>query len=820
MHDGLIWSEEALERHTASPYPDVQSWAVSTLLRFYPSACADRISDWLRSTTPAVVRAVLLHLLSTSSPARDLLPSLKDLYISGDAELSSLAIRVAGYWKVPDTAAWIQEKILQNQPLSPDQITAMVEALGLTPGETAYELLKATETSMAGKRTSLWMSYYDALLSHGRREDIDTLVSLYADLEQDEPLRRNAMQILIHKTDPVLNPSDLLFGNIERIQDHLTARLDLLLQAAGGRTDFAAQRQILQELRPYLEVLRPENVSIAREHLREALDVVEEMEPFLRHMALSALGGEKRCKPNSDEAYALTALGLCGFLSGLIERAVPAPASDAPWDERLEFVLTDHFLKPVEFHLLESIVRDAPRDALMAKLTESLEASPVSWKTYQAMEMLGLLGASERVDAMVRVAQRVKDPALLEVAERAFKRIGWRSTGPLIPLLDAAASHERALALRVISEHPSRRAVDAILERFPKLFSEESAQLLQAVEEMGADAFLPLLEKEYRPGEWRMAQAMLRLGRIMGCESELMADLEREVADHERLLRQQEALLTRGFRDWPDRIDLDLSCRQCGRRYTYAVREVHLHPHRKSELDPDSPEGAPYQHGVVICDDLRCKNCSALNDFALTREAIGQIAAESLKLLALYRSKASPPPYYPVKHVETGDKKGESPSLVDLEKENVEAVLRNSSQPKAHLALGKFYEYVKVFAKARTAFLKALDLDARALEGMAGLARLDHAEGKLEEAYDWIDRCYKDLPDGRIYLAQDSRQFKKAVREKRREFARSLGIHPDEAPVKVRFQIDSPDFPKNRPCPCGSGKKYKLCCMPKGSDQG
>jgi tetratricopeptide (TPR) repeat protein len=223
---------------------------------------------------------------------------------------------------------------------------------------------------------------------------------------------------------------------------------------------------------------------------------------------------------------------------------------------------------------------------------------------------------------------------------------------------------------------------------------------------------------------------------------------------------------------------------------------------------------------VVICDDLRCKNCSALNDFALTREAIGQIAAESLKLLALYRSKASPPPYYPVKHVETGDKKGESPSLVDLEKENVEAALRNSSQPKGHLALGKFYEYVKVFAKARTAFLKALDLDARALEGMAGLARLDHAEGKLEEAYDWIDRCYKDLPDGRIYLAQDSRQFKKAVREKRREFARSLGIHPDEAPVKVRFQIDSPDFPKNRPCPCGSGKKYKLCCMPKGSDQG
>jgi hypothetical protein len=104
------------------------------------------------------------------------------------------------------------------------------------------------------------------------------------------------------------------------------------------------------------------------------------------------------------------------------------------------------------------------------------------------------------------------------------------------------------------------------------------------------------------------------------------------------------------------------------------------------------------------------------------------------------------------------------------------------------------------------------------MEAMAGLARLDHSEGRLADAYDWIDRCYKGLSDGRLYTAKDSRQFKKAVREKRRELARSLGIHPEEAPVKVRFQIESTEYPKNRPCPCGSGKKYKLCCMVRPPD--
>jgi tetratricopeptide (TPR) repeat protein len=767
-----------------------------------------------------MARAALLHLLSQSRPAPPVLPQLKDLFISADAELSSLAIRAAANWKIQDAASWIQERILLNRPLSPDQIAAMVETLGVTPGESAYEMLKATEAGMAGKRTSLWMSYYDALLSHGRREDIDTLITLYADPEQDEALRRNAMQILVHRTDPVLNPSDLLFGNIERIQGHLTTRLDLLLEAAGDRTGFDPARKILLELRPYLEVLRPENVSVAREHLRDALQIVEDIEPFHRDLALSALNGQNRCKPNSEEAWALTALGLCGFISGLIERAVPSPPLDAPWEKRLAFVLTDHFLKPVEFRLIESIVQDAPREELMAKLTEALEATPFTWKTYQAMEMLGLMDGSERADDMARVVQRVKDPALHAAAERAFTRMGWRCTRSLVSLLDSAAANERGLALRVISQHPTHRGVDEILQRFTRLFREETAALLQAVEEMGADAFLPILESEYRPGEWRIAQALLRLGRIAGRDPGLMKELEREVAEHERLLRQQEALLTRGFRDWPDRIDLDLCCKQCGRKYTYAVREVHLHPHRKSELEPDSPGGAPYQHGIVICDDLRCKNCNALNDFAVTRETIGQISAESLRLLALHRSKVSLPPYYPVKHVEAGDKEGPSQSLVDIEKESVAAVHRNPSQARAQLALGKFYEYVKAFPKARTAFLKALDVDARSLEAMAGLARLDHSEGKLEEAYDWIDRCYADLPEGHIHLAQDVRQFKKAVREKRRNLARALGIHPEEAPVKVRFQIDSPDYPKNRPCPCGSGKKYKLCCMTKDSSQG
>ncbi len=329
--------------------------------------------------------------------------------------------------------------------------------------------------------------------------------------------------------------------------------------------------------------------------------------------------------------------------------------------------------------------------------------------------------------------------------------MGARSTTAVVPLLDSTEPLERALALRVMATHPTHAGVGEVVERFPKLFEEDPLILCRALEEMGSDVFLPLLKQEHRPGEWKTAQVILRLCRIHGCETESIRELEREVAEHEEGLRRGESLFTPGFRHWPDRLELDLGCRRCGRKYTYAVREVHLHPHRRTEQDAEAPEGAPYRNGVVICDDLRCKNCDTLNDFVVTRETLGRITAESLKLMALHRAKITPPPYYPVKLVDLSEPGGKPLSLVELERDYDEAALRHPNQPKAHIVLGKFYEYVKEYSKARRAFLKAVDLDPRALEALAGLARLEHSRGGTAEAFEWIDRCYKELDDGRLY---------------------------------------------------------------------
>lgn len=42
----------------------------------------------------------------------------------------------------------------------------------------------------------------------------------------------------------------------------------------------------------------------------------------------------------------------------------------------------------------------------------------------------------------------------------------------------------------------------------------------------------------------------------------------------------------------------------------------------------------------------------------------------------------------------------------------------------------------------------------------------------------------------------------------------SLALPDQKPPLRIIFPAEEP-VGKNRPCPCGSGKKFKLCCLGK-----
>jgi hypothetical protein len=129
-------------------------------------------------------------------------------------------------------------------------------------------------------------------------------------------------------------------------------------------------------------------------------------------------------------------------------------------------------------------------------------------------------------------------------------------------------------------------------------------------------------------------------------------------------------------------------------------------------------------------------------------------------------------------------------------KENVEAVLTAFFR-KAAEGMG---------AAAGLDSLKAKDVEKVLLEGMP---RLDLPADLKRSVPDQLEAFFAFLKDtGRFPPAGAWRMCVEAVRK------RYLDSLRDDGSVKgTTFKKQYTDVGRNDPCPCGSGKKFKKCCM-------
>jgi tetratricopeptide (TPR) repeat protein len=110
---------------------------------------------------------------------------------------------------------------------------------------------------------------------------------------------------------------------------------------------------------------------------------------------------------------------------------------------------------------------------------------------------------------------------------------------------------------------------------------------------------------------------------------------------------------------------------------------------------------------------------------------------------------------------------------------------------------------------------KALELDPLAVEALVSIGQNAAAYGRLEEAYAYLKQSVEIMDYGNYYrVDQDLRDFKAGVYEVYAEAALELGkdLEPMARPAAPAKRLK---IGRNDPCPCGSGKKYKKCCLSK-----
>jgi hypothetical protein len=796
---GYIWSLEQLQERAAHPDAAMQEWAIRKWFLLYPDSARSQLPKFLSDSQPGVVGAALSHL--GSGPKPELVPLLRDIYLQGTPELSSRAIGILGDWQIEEAVAWMKQRILDGNPLQVSQVGSMIRALGQIPSEEARDLLKSTESSINDSESQHWGAFYVALLNHRRAEDVDTILDGLADPSREQR-RLDAYGVLLSLVDLRLNPTEAYYGS-SSVRKHVLRRLDEL----AGRLPHA-QVSALREAsgQGWTEASVEERLA-ALSALGQLLDDWRDLLEGLFHYQLAAKTTTllKASDVEGDLYHPLLLLAWLALLA-----AVGAPGKDVEdgngsWQKTLEHFLRDEPPQPVDMALVAPMLTATDRSSLIGMLRSVLTAEPHSWRAVKAILLLGELKGVEAVPELIRCMGRGQDRYGQEAIYAALCKMGEPAVEALLPLVGSADQLTRQLAWDVLTSLPTREGVQALATHVAGAYQENPERTLDRIRLSGAKDLLPFVEKEYRPGELDLGRCFVFLSWLHGIQSAHLTEVERDV---KRLERQ-----AADHPEWPRSIYLELNCTQCRKRYHYEVQEIHLHPPEVSEDRPGDDDFVAFHHGFVLRDDIRCKHCATTNAMELTPTSRDRLAAEFIRILAHARAGKKIPASYPIVLTNWSDDQHQRTSLTQIEREHLKAIEEKPSKPAAHLAMGKFYEYVKQDGKGRKAYLRALDLDARCLEALAGLARIDHAAGHLKEALEWIESCYDQLDTGRFYLVKDQAEFKKACRDARHQYARESGVKPKEAPVAIRYHLETSDHPKNRPCPCGSGKKYKLCCM-------
>jgi tetratricopeptide (TPR) repeat protein len=437
--------------------------------------------------------------------------------------------------------------------------------------------------------------------------------------------------------------------------------------------------------------------------------------------------------------------------------------------------------------------------SIAASILEFIERHP---RTLAMERLMGFLG--DHIDAPIaeRLLMLESDsPELGEKPALAASRLG----APLLEILPAVIESQKPAAmtrsLELMRRLPCEGAATLLLKHWDQLWTLDKLSLLEAVQDIGDRRFMAPLRNELREMEIQEAQTYRLLCRIHGEADPLLKEIEAEAEARSREHAKTLETLSSGdftaILEQP--LNLELKCRRCRKTYTYPVEEVTVLSDAKGDY--------------IIADHIRCKNCGVIDHYERTANANMAVMGRNLALLAT-GDKAKK--YYekgPLRFAQSKRIGGKARSIEEALLYYEEMLAKKPDHVPSLIGYANTLINAKRSEDAIWAYHKALELDPLAVEALVSIGQNAAAYGRLEEAYDYLKQAVEILDFGNYYrVSQDLGDFKAGVYEVYAEAALNLEqeLEPMARPAvpTKKWKIG-----RNDPCPCGSGKKYKKCCL-------
>ena len=389
----------------------------------------------------------------------------------------------------------------------------------------------------------------------------------------------------------------------------------------------------------------------------------------------------------------------------------------------------------------------------------------------------------------------------------------------LIPYGDKAVDHLSAMIEDVPDAHfsavlslleaiASPAAIAVLDAHFDRFWQAVRAELLFTLQQLPDGAWRDRLKPLVDKGQVNIDKAYL-LSTII---TDSMTDEDRSLLDRFNVKQlENDAKLESvmagdvgSFLKGP--IDILLRCGSCGEPAFYAVHNIFINP---------AANKTPY-----IGDPLVCIHCAKESTFKVTDEGYPTITALLIGLMMIHDDAARkaametcPLKLLPVmvqgRPMDIGDG-------IDLYQRQMED---DPDNPESIIGLANIYRNTGQSEKAAGLYRQAIQLAPDYIECYHNLAELAKSAGNLDEALNLLEQGMPFLDTARLKDAYNSTTVEH-MRTAYLFFYDSLknpethtALQTTQAPVSIDEKRAAPKINRNAPCPCGSGKKYKKCCL-------
>ena len=494
---------------------------------------------------------------------------------------------------------------------------------------------------------------------------------------------------------------------------------------------------------------------------------------------------------------------LADFLIGVVAAACECNTLDTAnlsLQDVVKYLAWD-LSEPRYFEALLARLSKSEQEAVTTVLLVALDRERNTYGGVWLAQVMGQLGWDSFIAPLTDAMSTDCGDFLCEAAHAALIRIGESARDYLIKQWDTLDRSQRIYGLSVIEILGGELAASFAVDRYEELFQDDPENWCRLALSAPERRLLDLLEQQLPRRQRLFDETFYQLDRLLDVNHPELDSVAERVQKAQTEQRTRLANFQRG--EWFNQtLMLELKCPECGDTNEYKVRQVAVNPGGKTA-------------DMLLVDEFPCASCGRWVDFEFTASAHLAITAELLKMgsdggkehadqsKTLITVEA---PYF-----------GKRIPLGEVVYRCKKSVVNNPNSIIDWLRLGFCYHQVLSRPHHGLGYVeKALVLEPNAVEGVFQKADTMAVQGDNEDAFQLLDQALESKERWRFFLtdvmsvAQLTAHFARLYNELLGRLGRS-----DRPRLHASFFGTSKKVGRNDPCPCGSGKKYKKCCLGK-----